>query len=92
MTREDSAPAAPCRSASQNRPPPKPATRVQEAGAVISDAVGNPLDFSHGRFFPHLHGGIVAATPTMHAAIVAAIHKIRGGQQQQQQQQQGTGA
>ncbi len=36
---------------------------AQEAGAVISDAAGNPLDFSQGRFFPWLHGGIVAATP-----------------------------
>jgi fructose-1,6-bisphosphatase/inositol monophosphatase family enzyme len=50
---------------------------VQEAGAVITDALGNPLDFSQGRFFPYLNGGIVAATPSMHRAIMAAIRKIR---------------
>ncbi|KAI7841336.1 hypothetical protein COHA_004954 [Chlorella ohadii] len=52
---------------------------LQEAGAVISDAAGHPLDFSKGRYFPDLHGGIVAATPSMHRAIIAAIQKIRGG-------------
>lgn len=45
---------------------------------MISDAAGRPLDFSEGRFFPDLAGGIVAATPSMHRAIVAAIAKIRG--------------
>lgn len=52
---------------------------MQEAGAVISDAAGRPLDFSQGRYFPDLAGGIVAATPSMHRAIIAAIQKIRGG-------------
>jgi 3'(2'), 5'-bisphosphate nucleotidase/inositol polyphosphate 1-phosphatase len=51
---------------------------IQESGAVISDALGRPLDFSRGRFFPDLNGGIVAATPSMHRAIIAAIRKIRG--------------
>ena len=50
---------------------------VTEAGARISDAAGNPLDFSKGRFFPDLNGGIIAATPTMHAAILAALQKIK---------------
>lgn len=50
---------------------------IEEAGAVITDALGNPLDFSQGRFFPYLNGGIVAATPSMHRAIMAAIRKIR---------------
>lgn len=44
---------------------------------MITDALGNPLDFSQGRFFPYLNGGIVAATPSMHRAIMAAIRKIR---------------
>lgn len=52
---------------------------MQEADAVISDAAGRPLDFSQGRYFPDLAGGIVAATPSMHRAIIAAIQKIRGG-------------
>lgn len=50
---------------------------VTEAGGCISDAAGNPLDFSQGRYFPDLNGGIVAATPSMHAAIMAALKKIR---------------
>lgn len=50
---------------------------VTEAGACISDANGNPLDFSKGRYFPDLNGGIIAATPSMHAAILTAIKKIR---------------
>ena len=47
---------------------------------MISDAAGRPLDFSQGRFFPDLAGGIVAATPSMHAAIIAAIREIRSEQ------------
>jgi len=50
---------------------------VTEAGACISDAMGNPLDFSQGRFFPYLNGGIIAATPSMHRAILAALRKFR---------------
>lgn len=61
---------------------------LQEAGAVISDALGNPLDFSQGRFFPDLNGGIVAATPSMHRAIMAAIRKIRGLPPREQQAEQ----
>lgn len=47
---------------------------------MISDAAGRPLDFSEGRYFPDLAGGIVAATPSVHAAIVAAVAKIRAAQ------------
>ncbi len=50
---------------------------VTESGACISDAMGNPLDFSQGRFFPYLNGGIIAATPSMHRAILAALRKFR---------------
>lgn len=49
---------------------------------MISDAAGNPLDFSQGRYFPFLNGGIVAATPSMHAAIMAALRTIRAREQQ----------
>lgn len=49
---------------------------VTEAGACITDAKGNPLDFTLGRFFPDLNGGIVAATPSMHRAIMAALRKL----------------
>ena len=53
---------------------------VQEAGAVITDAMGNLLDFSLGRHFPFLNGGIVAATPSMHRAIMASLDKIRAAE------------
>ena len=65
----DACPALPC--------PALPLPCLQESGAVISDALGNPLDFTLGRHFPFLNGGIVAATPSMHAAIMAALRKIR---------------
>ena len=58
---------------------------MQEAGAVITDAAGNPLDFSLGRHFPWLHGGIVAATPSLHAKIMAALRKIYAEQGEPQQ-------
>jgi len=51
---------------------------VTEAGGCISDAHGNPLDFSQGRYFPYLNGGLIAATPSMHKAIMDALKKIRG--------------
>lgn len=53
---------------------------VEEAGGCITDALGNQLDFSKGRFFPDLNGGIVAATPSMHRAIMSALQKIRSEQ------------
>jgi 3'(2'), 5'-bisphosphate nucleotidase/inositol polyphosphate 1-phosphatase len=51
---------------------------VTEAGGRITDARGNALDFSRGRYFPDLNGGIVAATPSMHEAIMEALTAIRG--------------
>jgi 3'(2'), 5'-bisphosphate nucleotidase/inositol polyphosphate 1-phosphatase len=51
---------------------------VTEAGGVITDAVGNKLDFSQGRFFPNLNGGIIAATPSMHKAIMQALAVLTG--------------
>lgn len=50
---------------------------LQEAGGVVTDALGNKLDFSQGRFLPYLNGGLIAATPSMHRAIIAALNKIR---------------
>jgi 3'(2'), 5'-bisphosphate nucleotidase / inositol polyphosphate 1-phosphatase len=50
---------------------------LEEAGGVVTDAKGNKLDFSQGRFFPYLNGGLVAATPTMHSLIMASLRKIR---------------
>jgi 3'(2'), 5'-bisphosphate nucleotidase/inositol polyphosphate 1-phosphatase len=50
---------------------------LEEAGGVVTDALGNPLDFSQGRYLPYLNGGLIAATPSMHRAIIAALKKIR---------------
>ena len=41
---------------------------VESAGGCISDAVGNPLDFSQGRLLD-IQGGIVAATPALHSRL-----------------------
>eukprot|EP00884_Botryococcus_braunii_P005140 jgi/Botrbrau1/14627/Bobra.0364s0011.1 len=48
---------------------------VTEAGARISDAGGNPLDFSKGRWLD-LDRGIVTAPPKLHAAILKAIQTL----------------
>lgn len=45
---------------------------------MISDAAGNPLDFSQGRFFPWLNGGIVAATPRQ-AGVLHSEHAVTRG-------------
>jgi len=50
---------------------------LQEAGGVVSDAAGNKLDFSQGRHLPYLNGGLIAATPSMHRLIIAALAKIK---------------
>lgn len=50
---------------------------LEEAGGVVTDALGNSLDFSQGRYLPYLNGGLIAATPSMHKAIIAALKKIR---------------
>jgi 3'(2'), 5'-bisphosphate nucleotidase/inositol polyphosphate 1-phosphatase len=55
---------------------------VTEAGGRITDALGNKLDFSQGRFFPFLNGGLVAATPSMHAAIMGALQEIRDAEKE----------
>lgn len=45
----------------------------EEAGGLVSDAAGNPLDFSRGRYLDGMHRGIIAATPELHAAVVQVI-------------------
>lgn len=56
---------------------------MEEAGARITDAEGRPLDFTKGRYFADLRGGIVAATPSQHAAIMEALAAIRARRQLQ---------
>ncbi|DBA77012.1 TPA: hypothetical protein ACH3X1_009602 [Trebouxia sp. C0004] len=47
---------------------------VQEAGAVITDASGAPLELGQSRWLD-IDRGIVTATPKVHAAILKAISK-----------------
>jgi len=48
---------------------------AHEAGAAVSDAMGNPLDFSHGRELTK-NRGIVVAPPRLHGRAIAAIRTI----------------
>ncbi|XP_024392654.1 3',5'-bisphosphate nucleotidase AHL isoform X2 [Physcomitrium patens] len=47
---------------------------VQEAGGVVTDAGGRPLDFSKGRFLEGLDRGIIACCgKSLHNKIIAAV-------------------
>lgn len=46
---------------------------VQEAGGVVSDAGGAPLDFSRGRFVEGLDRGIIACSAHLHPRLLAAV-------------------
>jgi len=43
-----------------------------EAGAVVSDIFGKPLDFSHGRGL-ETNKGVICAPPRLHSGIIEAI-------------------
>jgi 3'(2'), 5'-bisphosphate nucleotidase len=45
---------------------------AHEAGAAVTDAAGNPLDFGHGRELVR-NRGIVVAPPRLHGRAIAAI-------------------
>jgi fructose-1,6-bisphosphatase/inositol monophosphatase family enzyme len=45
----------------------------EEAGGVVSDASGNPLDFSRGRYLDTMDRGIVAASPALHQQVIELI-------------------
>ena len=49
---------------------------VTEAGGKVTDARGNELDFSLGRYLDGMKLGIVAAPPSIHAAIIQAIAAV----------------
>lgn len=49
---------------------------ASEAGCVVSDALGKPLDFSCGRGLDR-NQGIVAAPAEIHARIIEAIRELR---------------
>jgi 3'(2'), 5'-bisphosphate nucleotidase len=46
-----------------------------EAGAIVSDITGSPLDFSHGRLLS-ANRGIICAVPGVHERIVEAADRI----------------
>ncbi|XP_040988498.1 PAP-specific phosphatase HAL2-like [Juglans microcarpa x Juglans regia] len=47
---------------------------VEEAGGVVTDAGGRPLDFSRGVFLEGLDRGIVACSATLHEKIIGAVY------------------
>ena len=49
---------------------------AQEAGCTVTDALGNPLDFSHGRGL-EANRGIVCAAPDLHPRLIRAIAAAR---------------
>ncbi|MCC7122911.1 MAG: 3'(2'),5'-bisphosphate nucleotidase [Gammaproteobacteria bacterium] len=48
---------------------------AEEAGAIVTDIEGKPLDFAHGATLTQ-NRGVVCATPAFHAAIIAAIDAL----------------
>eukprot|EP00897_Mesotaenium_endlicherianum_P002431 jgi/Mesen1/2215/ME000152S01301 len=53
---------------------------IQEAGGIVTDAAGQPLDFSGGRWLD-LHVGIVATNPALMPIVLAAVQTVLGGNQ-----------
>ena len=48
---------------------------AEEAGAIVTDARGNPLDFSHGRLLQK-NQGIVCASNALHSSILQSIEQL----------------
>ncbi|MCA9277756.1 MAG: 3'(2'),5'-bisphosphate nucleotidase [Phycisphaeraceae bacterium] len=46
-----------------------------EAGAIVTDVHGKPLDFSHGRGLEQ-NRGVACATPNIHARVIDAIKSL----------------
>ncbi|MCH2132630.1 MAG: 3'(2'),5'-bisphosphate nucleotidase [Phycisphaerales bacterium] len=49
-----------------------------EAGGVVSDIHGKPLDFSHGRGLSS-NSGVIVAVPGLHEQLIAGIHDLQLG-------------
>jgi 3'(2'), 5'-bisphosphate nucleotidase len=52
---------------------------VEEAGGVVTDVNGKPLDFRHGRSLAQ-NSGVVATVGGLHARVLEAIREVRGQQ------------
>ncbi|KAG1654946.1 hypothetical protein FOA52_003267 [Chlamydomonas sp. UWO 241] len=50
---------------------------VEEAGGKVTDAHGDRLDFSKGRYLDTMRLGIIAGPPAVHTALVAAVAAVR---------------
>lgn len=51
---------------------------VEEAGGVVTDVAGKPLDFSRGEILP-LNHGIVAAGPGIHGIVIKTVQNVVDG-------------
>eukprot|EP00878_Enallax_costatus_P027983 GHUV01030176.1.p1 GENE.GHUV01030176.1~~GHUV01030176.1.p1 ORF type:complete len:127 (+),score=40.74 GHUV01030176.1:335-715(+) len=49
---------------------------VEEAGGKVTDGSGARLDFARGRWLD-LDGGIIAAPPAVHEAVLKAVQTVR---------------
>lgn len=45
---------------------------MEEAGGIVSDVRGNPLDFSVGRTLKK-NNGVIAAPKNLHAKVIEAV-------------------
>ena len=60
------------------------AVLVEEAGGVISDGRGEPLDFGLGRTLGE-NFGVVAAGKDVHAKVIAAVKQAKAEEETQSQ-------
>ncbi len=51
---------------------------VKEAGGMVSDVRGHPLDFSRGRTLSH-NAGVIATNGKLHSQVIAAVHQALEG-------------
>ncbi|EEB06653.1 3',5'-bisphosphate nucleotidase/inositol-1,4- bisphosphate 1-phosphatase [Schizosaccharomyces japonicus yFS275] len=54
---------------------------VQEAGGIVGDMFGKPLDFGRGRTLNHNHG-VIAAAKGIYEQVIAATKKVTGNDPQ----------
>uniref|UniRef100_A0A7R9YUZ8 3'(2'),5'-bisphosphate nucleotidase n=1 Tax=Chlamydomonas euryale TaxID=1486919 RepID=A0A7R9YUZ8_9CHLO len=54
---------------------------VEEAGGKVTDACGDPLDFSLGRYLDSMKLGIIAAPAALHPSVVGAIKAVSAKQE-----------
>ena len=55
---------------------------MTEAGGIVCDSYGTPLDFGLGRILGE-NRGIIACAPAIHAKVLEAIREVREKQEQE---------